>query len=67
MKVHELISLLKLYDPDLPIVHGMFSEFLLLDPDSIRIEEHCEPRNDGWVHRDRPDKPKIRYLVFPGN
>ena len=44
-----------------------FSEQLLLGADDIRIERLCLPREDGWVHDARPDKPTQDYLVFPGN
>lgn len=39
----------------------------MLEVDDIDIKELCEARVDGWVANERPDKPKIPYLVFPGN
>ena len=67
MKVKELIDLLKTFDSEMLIVHGMYSEYLLLDGRNISMQMLCEPRNDGWVADARPDKPLIPYVVFPGN
>ena len=41
--------------------------FLLLDKESIEIDELCLPRQDGWVAYKRQDQPSQRYLVLPGN
>ena len=67
MTVKELIKLLKTKPQDLQVVYGIYSEQLLLEEKDITIEKLCEPRPDGWVQNERPDKPSIEYLVFPGN
>lgn len=67
MTVSELIEFLKTQPQDLQVVHGMYSEYLLLNPDNIRIETLSEPRNDGWVASSRSNNPHQEYLVFPGN
>jgi hypothetical protein len=67
MTVRELISLLQTYPPDLPVAYRIFSENCLLEAKDIEIEMLCEPRDDGWVADQRPDKPSIPYLVLPGN
>ena len=67
MNVGELIKFLKKQSKDLPVAIRMCSEQLLLEASDIRIAELCEPRPDGWVQDKRPDKPSIKYLLFPGN
>lgn len=65
--VADLIEYLKKQPQDLPIAYDLHSEQVLMELDQINIEELCEPRNDGWLHDKRPDKPFRQYLVFPGN
>ena len=67
MTVGQLIAELLQYDPSLPVVYKCFSEQCLLEPEHITVDDLCEPRPDGWVHSQRPDKPTIKYLVLPGN
>ena len=67
MTVAELIEFLKTQDPDMLVVFSIYSEFALLDPELITVGKLCTPRNDGWVHNERPDKPSQEYLIFPGN
>ena len=67
MNVAELIEFLKTQPQDLQVAYRVYSEQCLLEADDIRIFEGREPRPDGWVHASRPDKPKQRYLLFPGN
>lgn len=67
MKVSELIKFLKKQPQDLLVVYQCFSEQCLLEEEDISIEEYGEPRDDGWVHDKRPDKPSRKYLSFPGN
>lgn len=67
MTVSELIEVLKTKPQDLQVIYKCCSEHVLLGANKIKVEEHCEPRADGWVHELRPDKPKKTYLVFPGN
>lgn len=66
MTVIELIDLLKKYPPEMLVAYYMFSEQLLLESEDLKIEEHCEPRADGWIQDKRPDKPSRPYLMFPG-
>lgn len=67
MTVNDLIKFLQTKPGDLPVAYRIYSEQALLEEQDISIEDLCEPRPDGWVHHERPDKPTIKYLVFPGN
>ena len=67
MTVKELIKFLQTQPQDLQVCYRLYSEQCLLNADDIYIQEFQPPRNDGWVHSARPDKPKQSYLVFPGN
>jgi hypothetical protein len=67
MTVKELITILQSKPPDLPVAYEIYSEYCLLEADRITIKSLCAPREDGWVHDKRPDKPSQDYLVFPGN
>lgn len=67
MTVEELIEILKEYPQDLPVVYERYSEYALMQEEEIGIYELGLPRNDGWVHDARPDKPIQQYVVFPGN
>jgi len=67
MTVEELIQFLKKQPQNLQVIYRLHSEQCLLESDDIRIEKHCYPRHDGWVHDYRPDKESKEYLVFPGN
>jgi len=65
--VSDLIDFLKNQRQDLPVAYRCFSEFVLMEVSEIEISELCHPRADGWVHDNRPDKPTMEYIVFPGN
>lgn len=67
MTVAELIAFLQTQPQDLPVAFRCYSEAVVLDADKIKIEEACEPWADGWIQNRRPDKPAIKYLMFPGN
>ncbi len=67
MKVSELITFLQTQPQHLTVVYRLHSEQALLEETDMTIEELCHPREDGWVHSARPDKPKQTYLVLPGN
>ena len=67
MLVSELIALLQIYDPDLPVIYQLYSEYETLEAKDIAVENRCLPRPDGWVANLRPDKASQPYLVFPGN
>ena len=67
MKVHELISLLETFPKDRDIIFHQFSEYCIMEKDDIYIQKCCEPRSDGWVPRERPNKPTKEYVCFPGN
>lgn len=67
MTVAELIELLKTKPQNLPVAYQIYSEYALLKPDDIEVEELGYSREDGWVHDKRPDRPSQMYLVFPGN
>lgn len=67
MTVAELIEYLKTQPQDLQVAHKQYSEQLLVEVEDIQIEEHCEPRPDGWIQDKRDDMPSQQYLMFPGN
>jgi hypothetical protein len=70
VNVKELIAYLQTQPQDLEVVYRAGSEYCLLEKtgiSGIQILEACEPRQDGWVHEKRPDKPTRTYLAFPGN
>ena len=62
-----LIAYLQGLPQDLPVAYQCYSEECLLQKEDISIKERQAARPDGWVHGWRPDKPAIKYLVFPGN
>lgn len=62
MNVEQLIEHLKTYPPDMIVIAPLYSEYKLLEIGDIGIHEACEPREDGWVHRRREDKPTVKYL-----
>ncbi len=67
MTVAELIRFLSTQQQDLQVAIQMYSEQCLLETDEIRVMSLCKPREDGWIHNQRPDKETQTYLVFPGN
>jgi len=67
MTVAELIAFLQKQPQDLPVVYAIYSEYALLQPEDIKVDELGLSRNDGWVHSKRRDQPFRQYLVFPGN
>lgn len=67
MKVSELIEFLKTQPQDLQVAYRAYSEQAILKKEYIAVKELGEMRNDDWVHNKRPDKPTVKYLVFPGN
>lgn len=67
MTVADLIRFLQDQPQDLLVAFHVCSEQCLLEADDIHIKEKCEPRPDGWIHDERPDKPTRKYLIFPGN
>lgn len=66
MSVGELIQHLLKFDQDLPVAYSCCSEQVLMEAEQISVQEHCEPRPDGWIQNKRPDKPSVPYLLFPG-
>ncbi len=67
MTVKELIEFLKTQPEGLLVAYKIFSEQTLLKQSDVVVKEGCEPRADGWIQNERPDMPKRKYLVFPGN
>lgn len=67
MTVEDLIIVLQTYPQHLPVAYVKFSEYSLLEAREIDVESLCQPRDDGWIQRARPDMPAQQYLVFPGN
>lgn len=67
MTVADLIEFLHTQPQDLQVAYAKYSEQVLLRADEITIAEKCEPRADGWIQDERPDKPKQTYLLLPGN
>lgn len=64
MTVGELIVHLRTYDPTLPVVYPLHSEYCILTEDEIDIKKAQAHRPDGWVHRDRNDRDAVSYLVI---
>lgn len=67
MTVAEFIEYLKKQPQDLQVAYKCCSEHMLLSEDQIEIEDHCEPRPDGWIQNRRPDMLPQTYLLLPGN
>lgn len=67
MTVWQLIDYLQTLPHDLPVAYRCFSEQCLMEPNEIKIGEAGVPREDGWIHDARPDKPSQTYVIFPGN
>lgn len=67
MTVKELINFLKKQPQDLLVAYQCCSEQVLMRAAEIEVRELCEARPDGWIHDSRDDKPKQKYLLFPGN
>jgi hypothetical protein len=67
MTVAEFIEILKTKPQHLQVAYRCYSEWCLLEEKEIEIKTLCEPRPDGWVHDERPDKPLQEYLTLPGN
>lgn len=66
MTVAELVEKLQELPQNLTVITPLHSEFVILRPNGITIESHCEPRSDGWVHNSRPDKPLQEYVIIEG-
>lgn len=67
MNVQQLIAHLQTFDPSLPIVYRLHSEYCLLEASDVDIGQACLPRPDGWVQTYRKDMPSRLYLMLPGN
>jgi hypothetical protein len=63
MTVAEYIEVLKKQPQDLQVIIGLFSEYVLLEPYQGEIIKACEPRPDGWIACERPDKKLIDYYL----
>lgn len=67
MIVKELIEFLQKQEQDMLVAYRFCSDWSLMNIDDIDTLEACEPRNDGYIQAKRPDKPTVKYLLFPGN
>ena len=67
MTVSELVEFLKTQPQELQVAYRCYSEKCLLVAEDIKVSIDCVARPDGWIHDNRPDKPKQKYLLFPGN
>lgn len=65
--VADLIKYLQTQPQDWLVAYKLHSEQCLLDIHDIEPCIGCLPRSDGWVQNQRPDKPTLEYLLFPGN
>ncbi len=65
MTVSEFISFLQTQPQHLQVACRTHSEQCLLDVADIIIVALCAPRDDGWIHNRRPDKPTQDYLFLP--
>lgn len=64
MTIKELIALLQSKPQDLQVAYSKYSEYCLLEAGDLEIKALCEPRDDGWIHDARPDKPTQDYLIL---
>lgn len=67
MTVTELILFLKIQPQDIQVAFQQYSDYTVLKPEWINVEELQHARIDGYVGEARPDKPTQKWLVFPGN
>lgn len=67
MTIAELIELLQQYPSDMLVAYRIHSEQTLMEGRDIQLFKGCEPRPDGWIQDERPDKATQTYLLFPGN
>lgn len=67
MTVAELIAFLQTQPQDLLVAYYIHSEQKLMELEDIHIDVCCVARPDGWIQDQRPDKPSVPYLMFPGN
>lgn len=67
MIVKELIEYLQKQDQHALVAYKFCSDWALLEARDIDTCEACEPRADGYIQAKRPDKPTMKYLLFPGN
>jgi len=71
MTVAELIEFLKKQPQDLMVAYCKYSEYCLLEPETIIVDELAVPRADGWIHskwESKKNKQETQnYLVLPGN
>lgn len=65
--VADFIKMLQKHDPNLVVLYRCHSEQCVLESFELSVFEGCAPRADGWVHDARPDKPRFKYLLLPGN
>ena len=62
--VADLIAYLQTKPQDMVVIHSEHSEYVVLELSSVYTQDLCTPREDGWVHSYRPDKPHQTYLVL---
>ena len=67
ISVAELIRHLQTFPQDALVAYCLHSEQILMEKKEVILFAGCEPRPDGWVHHERPDKPSQTYVLFPGN
>ena len=67
MIVKELIEFLQDCPQDMLIAYKFCSDWALMEMRDIDTVEACEPRADGYIQDKRPDRPIVKYLLFPGN
>lgn len=68
MTVAELIEFLKTQPQDIIVAFEQYSEWAVMDKESIQVVKGPAPRADGWIHtfyREKDDSHQ--YLLFPGN
>ena len=62
MKIYDLIEQLRRYDPEMEVAVPLWSEYVQLE--EVKVMGMQPSREDGWIHRERSDKPKQLYLVI---
>jgi len=63
MKVKDLIARLKLHDQELEVIVDMHSDYAIVEPEGIRVVEHCREEG-GWVQYRRSDMATQKYLYL---
>lgn len=64
MKVSELIEILQKYPQDTIVITPMYSDYTIVKPFNVSLQQLPIPREDDWVESWRPDKPTANYICI---